>query len=248
MSDQPGGSPNNGDPSRQRGDQQPGPGGPGGPGAGTRQQSKGPMGWLALTMLVLLMLIVFQALQRTPDTITWQQFESFYEEGSIKDIQLKSGAIVAKREATTTDGPEQLVQVKINPGTGEFWAARVDGLTGGDFKSEGGPSLWVQILFSPFLFVLIFFLFIWFFLLRGLRSGGGPGGMLGSFGKSRHRVLAKESTGVTFTDVAGVEEAKEELVGRSSSSSRSRKKFHEARRGKIPQGVLLLMASRRLNR
>ena len=45
----------------------------------------------------------------------------------------------------------------------------------------------------------------------GRGAGGGPGGMLGNFGKSRHRVQTKDTVNITFKDVAGVQEAKEEV-------------------------------------
>ena len=52
---------------------------------------------------------------------------------------------------------------------------------------------------------LLIFAFIWFVLFRQIRNAGGGMGMLGSFGRSRHRVTSKEQTGITFADVAGVE-------------------------------------------
>src|SRR5207237_178712 len=50
----------------------------------------------------------------------------------------------------------------------------------------------------------------WFFIFRQLRNSAGAGGMLGNFGKARAKVMSKEHTNITFDDVAGIEEAKEE--------------------------------------
>jgi cell division protease FtsH len=59
---------------------------------------------------------------------------------------------------------------------------------------------------------LLIFGFIWFFVFRQLRNSAGAGGMLGNFGRSRHKITSKEHTNVTFEDVAGVEEAKDEVM------------------------------------
>src|SRR5262249_8412844 len=80
---------------------------------------------------------------------------------------------------------------------------------------------------------------IWMFIFRGLRgAAGSAGGMLGSFGKSRHRVLMKEKTGVTFADVAGIDEAKEEVT-EIIEFLKNPKKFMRLG-GRIPRGVLLV--------
>ena len=57
---------------------------------------------------------------------------------------------------------------------------------------------------------LLFFGLMWFFFLRGGGAGGGAGRIL-SFGKSRAKLIIGDKAGVTFKDVAGVDEAKEEL-------------------------------------
>ena len=64
-----------------------------------------------------------------------------------------------------------------------------------------------------------------------------PGGMLGSFGKSRHRISTKDASGITFEDVAGVNEAKEELT-EIVSFLKDPKRFQRLG-GRIPRGVLL---------
>src|SRR3972149_570900 len=87
---------------------------------------------------------------------------------------------------------------------------------------------------------ILIFGFIWFFIFRQLRSSNGPGGMLGNFGRSRHRVTPKEHTNVTFADVAGIEEAKDE-VQEIIEFLKSPKKFQRLG-GRIPRGILLVGA------
>ncbi|HBZ97466.1 MAG TPA: cell division protein FtsH, partial [Phycisphaerales bacterium] len=82
-------------------------------------------------------------------------------------------------------------------------------------------------------------LLIWFLIARSVRgAGGGPGGMLGSFGKSKHRLSTKDTTKVRFTDVAGIDEAKEE-VQEIVEFLKNPKKFQRLG-GRIPRGVLLV--------
>ena len=102
---------------------------------------------------------------------------------------------------------------------------------------EGG-MLWLWLL--PLLILLLF----WSFLIRRMNSmqapGGGPGSnsQVMSFGKSRAKVYAEEGTGVTFEDVAGVDEAKEELR-EIISFLREPSRFTRLG-GKVPKGVLLV--------
>ncbi len=85
---------------------------------------------------------------------------------------------------------------------------------------------------------LMIFGFIWFFVLRQLRNSAGAGGMLGNFGKARAKVMSKEHTNITFDDVAGIEEAKEEVM-EIVEFLKNPKKFQRLG-GRIPRGVLLV--------
>ena len=79
---------------------------------------------------------------------------------------------------------------------------------------------------------------LWVLISRSMRgAGGGPGGMLGGFGRSRHRVSNKESAQATFADVAGIDEAKEE-VSEIVEFLKNPKRFQKLG-GRIPRGVLL---------
>ena len=78
---------------------------------------------------------------------------------------------------------------------------------------------------------------IWFFISRQMRSASGPGGVL-SFGRSRARLAKKERVKVTFDDVAGIEDAKEE-VQEIVEFLKHPEKF-QALGGRIPRGVMLV--------
>ncbi len=99
------------------------------------------------------------------------------------------------------------------------------------------PGWWEGLL--PQLLVLaVVFIAIWFLLFRRMGAGGGGGGFLGGFGRSRHKVFTKEHTKTSFEDVAGIEEAKDE-VNEIIEFLKSPKKFQRLG-GRIPRGVLLV--------
>lgn len=96
-------------------------------------------------------------------------------------------------------------------------------------------SLLMQIFISWFPMLLL--IGVWIFFMRQMQGGGGGRGAM-SFGKSRARMLGEDQVKVTFNDVAGVEEAKEE-VAELVEFLRDPSKFQKLG-GKIPQGVLMV--------
>jgi len=107
-------------------------------------------------------------------------------------------------------------------------------LNSGSFKGTASNSLWIPLLINVLPILVIGFL-IWFIFIRQIRNAGR--GAL-SFGKSKARLLAKEKNKVTFKDVAGVEEAKEE-VSELVEFLKDPKKFQKLG-GRIPKGVLMV--------
>ena len=96
-------------------------------------------------------------------------------------------------------------------------------------------SIWMQIFISSFPFLII--IGIWLYFMRQMQGGGGKGGAL-SFGKSKARLLGEDQIKINFGDVAGVDEAKEE-VGELVEFLRDPGKFQKLG-GKIPRGVLMV--------
>jgi len=97
------------------------------------------------------------------------------------------------------------------------------------------PQTFLSNLFYTLGPMLLFIGFLWFFIYRGASVGGGK--ML-SFGKSRAKLATKDNMKITFDDVAGIEEAKEELK-EVIEFLKDPKKFQELG-GKMPKGVLLM--------
>jgi len=102
-------------------------------------------------------------------------------------------------------------------------------------KAPEQPSLLMNIFISWFPFLLL--IGIWIFFMRQMQGGGGGRGAM-SFGKSKARMMGEDQIKVTFADVAGVEEAKEE-VGELVEFLRDPGKFQKLG-GQIPRGVLMV--------
>lgn len=101
-----------------------------------------------------------------------------------------------------------------------------------DISEEGGPSAWSS--FGPTIVVTLLFLTVIYFMLRRLGGAGSPM----TFGRSKGKLYAQEELAITFNDVAGIEEAVEEVkevVGFLQSPEK-----YQRLGGRIPRGVLLV--------
>jgi cell division protease FtsH len=130
--------------------------------------------------------------------------------------------------------------VALSPGESSSWELHrqlIYGARNASIRVENSQNFMMQILL-PIVPWILLIVFLWFVIFRQLRNGGGAGGMLGNFGRSRHKITSKEHTNVTFDDVAGVEEAKEEVM-EIVEFLKNPKKFQRLG-GRIPRGVLLV--------
>ena len=210
----------------------------------TVKLSRGLMSWvMILALLIMLFVLLNNTKGRGKELATWQDFTQRLEGGGIVDdsIIVRDDRIVAKVVADALGFPPSPdptpIWVRIDAANRDWFLKELQSL-GARFHVDTGTSIWVNLLITLAPFILLILL-IWFFIARSMRSaGGGPGGMLGSFGKSRHRLSSKESVTVAFGDVAGVDEAKEE-VEELVEFLKNPKKFQRLG-GRIPRGVLLV--------
>jgi len=220
----------------QNGGRKPSPAGPPSP----MRMSRGALGWIVLIAfaLMLVMLLTNRFPKNTP--ITLNDFLSYVANGQIESVQIKEDMIIGqlKPQAAEGQGPGATLrfEVRIHP---ELMSDIVAELrkTDATFDIKPAGNLLVQVLVALLPWVLIF-AFIWFFVFRQIRGASGGAGMLGNFGRSRHRVTSKEHSDITFVDVAGIDEAKEEL-SELVEFLKNPKKFHRLG-GRIPRGVLLI--------
>ncbi|MEM9065591.1 MAG: ATP-dependent zinc metalloprotease FtsH [Planctomycetota bacterium] len=212
------------------------PNGQDGQGSKGVQPSRGMFGLVSI-LLILLLLVIFASNPGRGQKIAFQEFETLYKNNELdrSSVVLENSALVARRVDTQDGTPGDRVSVAINETSRRVIAEQVYELTGGQVTAKPeSPFTNIIWFFGPMILLL---LVMWFLISRGLRNVGGGGGMLGSFGKSKHRTLTKEMTGITFKDVAGVEEAKEE-VSEIIEFLKNPKKFTRIG-GRIPRGVLL---------
>ncbi len=230
-----------------------GGGGGDGEGGGNRSGNAAPpkmrrqfMTWiLVMAVLAVVWTVLMGGSNRGEAIQTPQEFfvlakEGYFEPASvvIEDDKLMATLSKSLPGATERSGQKGgMVWVRIIPGNYD-WVREQLTASGVKWQEQVGQSMFVQLLLTlaPGLLIL---LVLWFLIARGMRNaaGGGPGGMLGSFGKSRHRVTNKENVQITFADVAGVDEAKEE-VGEIVEFLKNPKRFSKLG-GRIPRGVLL---------
>ncbi len=214
----------------------PKPGEKPGPKGAPPTQGRGMFGFFVVMILVLMLVMYFSGAQRG-ETITLEQFAAHYEAGQIdpESVTMHATQLTAKLIQTEVKDAPTSVRLPITAVSREEIAKQIYEITGGNIK-EKPPAGWVNFLYMFGPFILIFAL-IWFFVIRGMRAAGGGGGMIGSFGKSRHKTMTKEMTGITFKDVAGIEEAKSEVT-EIIEFLKNPKKFTRLG-GRIPRGVLL---------
>lgn len=210
-----------------------------GDGEQERQAQRRPpntiFGIVAIMSLLLLLMLVFNNSFLGGRAVTLKEFDTLWREDQIVpgSVEIQDNMVRALQKEGA-DGKRTAVWIGMSPTTGEAVTSRVIEITGGQVKfAKSSPWPVLVWILAPFAVLLLIF----WFVSRGVRNATMGGGMLGSFGKSRHRMLSKEMTGVTFKDVAGVDEAKEELA-EIIEFLRNPKKFTKLG-GRIPRGVLL---------
>jgi cell division protease FtsH len=161
-------------------------------------------------------------------SLTYSDFLTQVKQGQVREVIIEGQNITGEMLSGapfTTYSPETDNSALI----GEFEQANV-AFSG---KPPEQPSLLTQMFISWFPFVVL--IGLWIFFMRKMQGGGG-GAM--SFGKSKARLLGEDQINITFNDVAGVDEAKEE-VAELVEFLRDPSKFQKLG-GKIPSGVLMV--------
>ncbi len=189
-------------------------------------------------MLVLLIMVLLSAVKKTSDKpeLAYSDFLSQVEKGQVTsvDVQVRdSGQGYLLRGARKDATKFELLAPPNDPDL--FKILRSSGVSFSVKPLETSPWQWVGQAFFSFGPIIILVV-VWFFLLNRMQ-GGGPGGAM-AFGKSRAKMLQGGGNKVTFADVAGVDEAKEELAEIIDFLKDPGK--YQKLGGKIPKGVLLL--------
>ncbi|VAW34618.1 Cell division protein FtsH [hydrothermal vent metagenome] len=192
---------------------------------------------IVLWVVVLLVLLsVFNSMVQQTEKSQEVHYTKFYkmlQDGEITAVNVESTSSVHKViKAETTAGQNIIVNA---PNDDKL----IDELIAKNVDSKFSPVKETSVLFRIFetIFPIILLVGLWFFIMRQMQGGGGKGGAM-SFGKSKARLLSEDQIKVTFADVAGIEEAKEE-VGELVDFLRDPGKFQKLG-GHIPSGVLMV--------
>ena len=184
--------------------------------------------WLVISLVMIMLFNMMTQQGRDVKPVPYTTFLSALEEGKIVDVTIQGSNLEGKYADGTsfkTYAPDDPDLISMLRGQGVSIVAEPDETN----------SFWMTMMVSwgPILLLIA----VWIFFMRQMQSGGGKAM---SFGKSRAKLLSESSAKVTFNDVAGIDEAKDELE-EVVSFLKDPKKFSRLG-GRIPKGVLLVGA------
>ena len=186
--------------------------------------------WMVIGVVLMTVFNQFNTRQVAPNTMEYSQFMDEARAGRVTKAAI-DGRVV---KATMQDGRQVTV---YTPGVQDIWMVS-DLMRGGVAVTAAKPDDDQSFLMSIFVswFPMLLLIGVWIFFMRQMQ-GGGRGGAF-SFGKSKARMLDESANSLTFADVAGCDEAKEE-VAELVDFLRDPSRFQKLG-GHIPKGVLMV--------
>ena len=183
--------------------------------------------WLVIGLVLMTLFNQFNGRQTPQASMEYSEFMDEVAHGTISKVVIEGRVL----KATTVDGKKLTSYAPA-----DLWM--VSDLLKNNVKVEAKPEEEQSFLMSIFVswFPMLLLIGVWVFFMRQMQ-GGGKGGAF-SFGKSKARLLDESTNSITFADVAGCDEAKEE-VSELVDFLRDPSKFQKLG-GRIPKGVLLV--------
>ncbi len=182
-----------------------------------------------IVAIIAVMLIQGWIASRNVSMLAYSEFQQLLEDKKIAEVVVRDNTIQGKF-TEAREGKEFFVTNRVDP---EF----AQQLERSGVKFAGAQdSTWLTTLLSWVVPILVFF-GIWIFLFKRIADKQGLGGMM-NVGKSKAKVFVEKSTGVTFDDVAGVDEAKTEL--REVVSFLKERERYGRLGARVPKGILLV--------
>lgn len=185
--------------------------------------------WLIIAVVLVSVFSNFGPRNSVAEKVSYSQFLKEVEQGAINSVTIEDNKII---KGLTKNNKHFVTYMPMpdNALLGQLLKSKVD-VSGQEKQQESFLLHWFMNWLPMLLLVGL-----WFFFMRQMQGGGGRGAM--SFGRSRARLLGEDQVKVTFADVAGVDEAKDE-VKELVDFLRDPTKFQNLG-GRIPRGVLLV--------
>jgi len=192
--------------------------------------AKNVLVWIVIAIVLLTIFQSFSSGTRGPQAVEYSTFLDSVQTGQIERVVFDGETIRGESKTGQTF-------VTYSPETDN--TALIGELKKGGVQISATAPKTQNLLVSLFInsFPVLLLIGVWVYFMRQMQGGGGGRGAM-SFGKSRARLLGEDQVNVTFADVAGVEEAKDE-VGEIVDFLRDPAKFQRLG-GKIPRGVLMV--------
>jgi len=184
--------------------------------------------WVVIAIVLMSVFNSFGPPQISTKQLAYSDFIEQVRQGQVSEVMIEGRTIQGKRA-----GGEEFLT--YSPGD----TGMVDELLDKGVVIKARPQQQQSLLMQMFIswFPMLLLIAVWIFFMRQMQGGGGGRGAM-SFGRSRARMMGEDQVKVTFADVAGVEEAKEE-VAELVEFLRDPSKFQKLG-GKIPRGVLMV--------
>ena len=182
--------------------------------------------WLVITLMMVMLYNLFSKQHLAETNITYTDFLGMVKDERVSDV------VIQGQELFVTDTSHKRFKVYAPNDTDLIKTLREKGVVISAKPPSENPW-YMSVLVSWFPMIVL--IGVWIFFMRQMQAGGGKAL---SFGKSRARLMSDQSERVTFEDVAGIDEAKEELI-EIVDFLRDPKKFTRLG-GRIPKGVLLV--------
>jgi len=196
-----------------------------------KKQQKTLMLWIVVILIMAFVMKVLDQKTMTAKNINFSEFITAVEAGKVKEVTFQGDNLI---QGKFIDGYENASHFELTGNTGDetFRILKSHNIVP-NYKREEKQGLFLSLVMNWLPMILLFGFF--FFFIRQLQAGGGKAM---SFGKARAKMLTENDKKVTFVDVAGVEEAKEELVEIVDFLKDPKK--YTSLGGKIPKGCLLV--------
>lgn len=185
--------------------------------------------WLIIAIVLVSVFSNFGPRHTSAEKLSYSQFLREVDQGTVNSVTIEDNKII---KGVTKSNHRFVTYMPMQDDAllGELLKSKVD--VSGQEKQQESFLLHLFINWFPMLLLIG----VWIFFMRQMQGGGGRGAM--SFGRSRARLLGEDQVKITFADVAGVDEAKEE-VKELVDFLRDPSKFQNLG-GRIPRGVLLV--------